>query len=123
MQRGISEIVGTGESAGASSVTVYRALRPLLCAPCGVMIGEGALFTRRRIEGQQLRTLPQCVQCAPFKLASEGGGERERSPLLQSLLAQPLEPLETAQTDYEKAREGVLKRLAPALRRARGRTP
>lgn len=135
MKQGISEIVGTAEGADGSRVTVYRALRRLLCAPCGAPIGEGSLFTRRRLEGQQLRTLPLCRKCAPFALsidgdaflneddkpAPEGDARRERSPLLDALLA-PMENKEApAASDSAAAREGVLKRLAPALRVARRR--
>ena len=55
MARAVSEIVGPADGPAGSGVTVYRALKPLLCAPCGEPIGEGALFTRRGMPGQGLR--------------------------------------------------------------------
>ncbi len=119
MKKSISEIVGTADSVGKSSVTVYRALRQLLCARCGAEIKEGALFTRRTLTGYGLRILPQCRECAPFTLRS---GARDRSALIESLLSPATEEasLETRKCEQqEKTAEAVEQRLGPALRRAR----
>jgi hypothetical protein len=121
--KGISEIVGTGEGAGRSCVTVYRALRQLICAPCGGMINEGTLFTRRSLQGQGLRILPQCQKCAPFNLSMDGDARRPRSIMLDALLA-PLSEQEADSSLKEEVaqdavREAVAKRLGPALRRTR----
>jgi RNase P subunit RPR2 len=64
MVKGISEIVGEALSAGKSRVTIYRALKQLLCAACGETISEGALFTRRSLHGQGLRILNPRVRSA-----------------------------------------------------------
>lgn len=116
MKKSISEIVGTADK---SSVTVYRALRLLLCTRCGAGIKEGALFTRRTLPGYGLRILPQCQECAPFTLR---GGARDRSTLIESLLATPTEKtfVKTRKCEQpEKTAAAVEQRLGPALRRTR----
>ena len=44
MAKGISEIVAEAFGAGDAKVTVYRALRQLICAACGGTIPEGSLY-------------------------------------------------------------------------------
>ena len=122
MKKGISEIVGLAESAGKSRVTVYRALRQLFCAACGEIIGEGVLFTRRSLHGQELRILPQCRKCAPFELRGAGEKGRRQSVLLQSLLTPHPEPNEAKVRKPGAEREAVERRLGPVLRRCRQRT-
>lgn len=132
MEKGISEIVGRAELIGGGSTQVYRALRELLCATCGAVIAEGALFTRRRVKGIGLRILPRCEACAPF---ASRPVKKERSALLRSLLAG-----ETAATNADASApssgatslkgsgedekrknpvEEMRRRLGPALRRGR----
>ena|SRR5688500_4137172 len=121
MAQGISEIVGTADGPGGTGVTVYRALRQLLCAPCGEPIGEGALFTRLRLPGRG-PCIPRCRKCAPFELREAGGAGR-RSPLLVSLLT-PLpeeQAGEAGRPDAATWSEAVERRLGPALRRRRRR--
>ena len=119
MAKGVSEIVGKAGGAGKSSVTVYRALKRLLCAPCGEPIAEGALFTRRSLYGRGLRILPQCRKCAPFSLRNDEA-KRVRSAMLESLLSAPPEKSGGKEPpDGEAVREAVEKRLGPALGRAR----
>jgi RNase P subunit RPR2 len=67
MKRAISEIVVQAEQVGKSSVTVYRALRQLLCERCGRDIANGELFTRRTLFGRGLSVFPQCRVC-PLQL-------------------------------------------------------
>ena len=123
MREGISEIVGPADGVGKLSVTVYRALRPLLCAACSVPIAEGMFFTWRSRSGQELRLLPQCQECAPFVLRSAGEEERRLSPLLKSLLTPQPEPErgEARRRDHNAEREAIEQRLGPVLRRLRRR--
>lgn len=119
MKKSISEIAGLADSVGRSSVTVYRALRLLLCARCGSEIKEGALFTRRTLPGYGLRILPQCQECAPFTFRS---GARGSSALIESLLSPAAEevPVKTGKREPpEKTAAAVERRLGPALRRTR----
>ena len=114
--KAVSEIVGRAELAGGRSAEVYRALRTLLCATCGAEIGEGTLFTRRKVKGIGVRIMPQCRKCAPFSFA-EGGGKKE-SDLLRSLLAAP-EKTPEPQAAEKNLKEEVARRLGPALRRSK----
>lgn len=131
MEKGISEIVGRAELAEGGSTQVYRALRALLCATCGASIAEGASFTRRKVKGIGLRIMPQCVKCAPFTLQAE---RKEKSSLLQSLLAEP--PADSIKRTNTTARanpesdahlpserknpnDEARRRLEPALKRGR----
>ncbi|HEX8475558.1 MAG TPA: hypothetical protein VF666_16135 [Pyrinomonadaceae bacterium] len=117
MTRSISEIVGEAVGANDARVTIYRALRQLLCARCGAAIMEGMLFTRRASQGEGLRIFPQCRECAPFVLSAEKGRE---SALLQTLLSTPVEPpVEASVLRPTEVAEAVEKRLGPALRRTR----
>lgn len=119
VKKGISEIVGTADGVGKSGVMVYRALRLLFCARCGSEIKEGDLFTRRTLAGGGLRILPQCHECAPFTSRS---GTRDRSTLIESLLAPSTEEVLVRGRNHEqpeKTAEAVERRLGPALRRAR----
>jgi hypothetical protein len=116
MKKGISEIVGEAFGVGDSRVTIYRALRQLFCAACGETIGEGVLFTRRSLHGQDLRILPQCRKCAPFELRGAGEKGRRQSVLLQSLLTLHPEPNEAKVRKPGAQREAVERRLGPALR-------
>jgi hypothetical protein len=52
MAKGIGEIVCLAFGMEKSRVTVYRALKLLMCAACGETIGEAVLFTRRSLFGQ-----------------------------------------------------------------------
>ena len=123
MAKSISEIVGLAESKGRSRVRVYRALKILFCAACGETIGDGALFTRRRLDGQGLRILPQCQKCAPFKLQTPSVEGRRQSALLESLMTPQPEKRgsERLQRDMNAERAAVERRLGPALRRCRQR--
>lgn len=121
MAKGISEIVGEASGAGDSRVTVYRALRQIICAACGETIGEGVLFTRRSLYEQGLRILPQCQQCVPFDVRAAGENERRQSVLLESLLTPQPEPNEVRIHNPDAEREAVERRLGPALRRCRQR--
>jgi hypothetical protein len=119
MAKGISEIVGEADGAGGSGVTVYRALRQLFCAACGGTIREGDLFTRRALRGQGLRILPRCRGCVPFTPRDTARG---KSALIESLLTPPAgeaEPDAGRPTRREEHVEAVMKRLGPALSRAR----
>jgi hypothetical protein len=127
MEKGISEIVGRGELDEGRSTDVYRALRSLLCATCGAEIAEGALFTRRKVKGIGLRIMPQCAKCAPFRLQAD---KKERSSLLQSLLAeQPAgssrqaggsnETDAQSEAQAQSVDEAMKRRLGPALKRSR----
>jgi RNase P subunit RPR2 len=117
MNRSISEIVGTAEGANGARVTIYRALRQLLCARCGAAMTEGTLFTRRAVRGGDLHIFPQCRECAPFVLSTE---KRSESALLRTLLSTPVEPpVEPSALRPSEVAEAVEKRLGPALRRVR----
>jgi hypothetical protein len=127
MEKGISEIVGRVELNEGGGTDVYRALRSLLCATCGMEITEGKLFTRRKVKGIGLRIMPQCRECAPFALQTD---RKERSVLLHSLLAkQPAdyanrvgvssEADAEAQAKANYVDEEVRRRLGPALKRGR----
>lgn len=122
MKQGISEIVGEAHGTGQSKVTIYRALKELLCAACGEPIREGTLFTRRSLDGQGLRILSQCQKCAPFNLHSVVKKEQRRSALLESLLTPRPEPSEVQVHNPGAEREAVERRLGPALRRCRKRS-
>jgi hypothetical protein len=119
MAKGISEIVGEADGTDGSRVTVYRALRQLFCAACGGTIGEGDLFTRRAFPGQGLRILPRCRGCAPF---IPRDAVRGKSALIESLLtptASEAKPEAGSPARREELVEAVMKRLGPALSRAR----
>src|SRR5437762_6896160 len=117
MAKGISEIVGLAEGVGESRVTVYRALKILLCARCSETIGEGELFTRRSLNGQGLRILPQCQKCVPFDMRAADEVERRQSVLLGSLLTSQPEQNEVRIRKPDAEKEAVERRLGPALRR------
>lgn len=123
MEKGISEIVGEALGAGDARVTVYRALRQLICAACGGTIREGELFTRRALPGQELPVSSRCQKCTPFNFRTIADGQH-RSPLLESLLTAPPEHevSENQKLDTGVKREAVERRLGPALRRCRQRT-
>lgn len=119
MKKGISEIVGEAFGAGDSRVTVYRALRQLICAACGGTIREGELFTRHALPGQELPVSSRCRGCAPF---TSRGGARVRSALIESLLTPPVVEGEAEAgrpARREEVVEAVMKRLGPALSRTR----
>jgi hypothetical protein len=119
MKQGISEIVGTAFGTGQLRVTIYRALKELLCAACGEPIKEDALFTRRSLDGEGIRILSQCRKCAPFNLRSTDEKERRQSVLLESLLTPQPEPSEVQVRNPSAEREAVERRLGPALRHCR----
>jgi Fe2+ or Zn2+ uptake regulation protein len=118
MAKGISEIVGEASCVGKSRVTIYRALKILICAKCSETINEGELFTRRSLYGHGLRILPQCQKCSPFQLRA---GDRDRSALVEALLTP--EEMTSAKPItrelQEKTAEAIEKRLGPALRHMR----
>lgn len=132
MEKAISEIVGRAYLDEGGDTQVYRALRSLLCATCGAVIGEGALFTRRRVKGIGVSIMPQCRECSPYTLRAD---RKERSVLLRSLLSeQPADSneragapaldssenaLQTENEEKQKLSEAVRRRLGPALRRGR----
>jgi hypothetical protein len=127
MDTGISEIVGDADLKGGARTQVYRALRELLCATCGVQIAEGSLFTRRRVKGIGVSIMPECSKCAPFTLQSS---KKEKSALLRSLLserpaASSGNTVDSSKTDSEAIAkeknidEAVRRRLGPALRHGR----
>lgn len=125
MTKGISRIVGTGVGAGDARVTVYRALRRIICTPCGGTIMEGELFTRRSINAQGVRMLSRCQKCAPFTLDMDGEAKRPRSKMLAALLTpqsgQEADSSSKKEVERDAIREAVAKRLGPALRRTRDR--
>ena len=100
---------------------VYRALKELLCAACGEPIHEGALFTRRSLNGRGLRILSQCQKCAPFNFPSTNEKPSRQSPLLESLLTPQLDMSKVSVRNPTAEREAVERRLDPALRRSRQR--
>lgn len=122
MAKGISEIVGHAESVEESRVAVYRALKILICAMCSEAISEGELFTRRSLDGQGLRILPQCRKCVPFDIRVVDEIKRRQSVLLESLLTPQPELNEVRVRNPDAEREAVERRLGPALRRCRQRT-
>lgn len=123
MAKGVSEIAGEADGPGGSVVTVYRALKQLLCAPCGEPIEAGTLFTRRGVPGHGLRSIPQCGKCAPFKPRKVDAEGRRPSPLLASLLTPRAEdrPCEEVRPAHGSTMDAVERRLGPALRRCRRR--
>lgn len=131
MEKGISEIAGRVDLASGGNALAYRALRPLLCAACGMVIAEGALFTRHKVKGIGVSIMPRCQQCEPFALRAS---KEEKSDLLKSLLAgQQTPPSKNSgstandssqnsskpQGDKKNIVEEVRKRLGPALKRGR----
>jgi hypothetical protein len=119
MAKGISEIVGEVDGADGSRVTVYRALRQLLCAACGGTIREGGLFTRRTLPGHWMQILPRCRGCEPF---TPPGDPEVQSALIESLLTPPAPEAKTEEgrpARREDLAEAVMKRLGPALSRSR----
>lgn len=131
MREAISEIVGQGKLGDGKSAQVYRALRRLLCSACGEEIAEDSLFTRRSVKGFGLNIMPQCRKCAPFALLVD---KKEKSELLQALLREqspnsaqresaPLDSSQEASVPEDKKNiaEEVRRRLAPALKRGRGK--
>lgn len=121
MTQGVSEIVGQTDGPGGQGVTIYRALKPLLCAPCGEPIGAGTLFTRLCLPGRGPR-IPRCRKCAPFEVR-ETGGTVGRSALLESLLTTRPEDqsVEAGRPEAGTPSEAVERRLGRALRRCRRR--
>lgn len=122
MAKGISEIAGEAFGAGGVRVTVYRALKVLICARCGETINEGELFTRRGLRRQGLCILPQCQKCVPFEMRAVEDSERQRPALLNSLLTSEPELNEVRAAKPDVMRETVERRLGPALQRSRQRT-
>ncbi len=131
-KQAVSEVVGRAEFGNHSGGVLYRALRPLICAPCGKEISAGELFTRRPVPGQKRRIMPQCGVCAPFTIKS-GGGKGQTSPMVLSLMSsQPDKPSRTMhapdsrstgkpheQEARDKIAEAFQQRLGPVLRRIR----
>lgn len=119
MTKGISETSGQAVLADGTSVTLYRALRPLVCAACVGSIKEGELFTRSKLEGLSLA--PRCGTCSPFKMKAQNDGTN--SALLKSLLDTSVASKRRSQpataADQIRVRKEVEKRLGPALRRSR----
>jgi hypothetical protein len=116
--KGISLIVGRAELADGSIVSLYRALRPLMCATCVHTIAEDELFTRRKLG--ELRISPRCRKCVPFKLKAGGA----QSQLIRNLLTPSSEEIPGPTpadklADRQKIVEAVQRRLGPALERAR----
>jgi hypothetical protein len=133
MRDAISEIVGQGKFGDGKSAQVYRPLRPLLCSTCGAEIAEDTLFTRRGVKGFGMNIMPQCHKCAPFALLDKKE-KKEKSALLQALLreqspgsaereraSEDSSQEASAQEDKKRIAEEVRQRLAPALKRGRGK--
>ncbi|MBD0326390.1 MAG: hypothetical protein ICV68_08160 [Pyrinomonadaceae bacterium] len=143
MKSGVSEIVGQAVFQDGTTGTVYRALRPLLCASCSSVVAEGEMFTRDAQSERGLRLWPRCRACLPFALGLDRLDKRTRSSLLQTLLT-PVEQDKAADetrsveafaaTDEQqkatdepqetkdkrrKATEAMRQRLGPALARTR----
>ncbi|HEX8845413.1 MAG TPA: hypothetical protein VF791_12250 [Pyrinomonadaceae bacterium] len=127
MEKAISEVIGRADLKEGGSTQLYRALRQLLCATCGAEISVGALFTRRKVKGINLRIMPQCQKCAPFAPHAE---TKEKPGLLQAILTESpaatasrrvKEPSESAppRAEEEKLAEEVRRRLEPALKKGR----
>jgi hypothetical protein len=131
MEKAISEIVGRADLDEGGSAKVYRALRSLLCATCGLEISEGSLFTRGRLKGIGVRIMPHCSKCAPFTLQA---GKKEKSTLLRSLLTkQPEDSIRRSDASALNSSDNILsaideeknidakvrQRLGPALRISR----
>ena len=116
MGKGISVIAGRASGPDGAEVPIFRALRLLFCSSCGGVIGEGEHFTRRALAGGP-GLAAQCRKCVPFEMRP-GGNERRVSGLLASLLS-PESPVTAPPTEggTDVARESMLKRLGPALRR------
>jgi hypothetical protein len=119
MVKGISVIVGKAVVGDGSETPVYRALRSLLCSSCGVVIGEGTLFTRRANADNGLRVAAQCRECVPFTLRDEES-EGRRSPLLEPLFIPHAEG-KRVRRESGPAAESVKERLGPALRYRAGK--
>lgn len=119
MAKGISETSGEALLADGTSVKLYKALRPLVCAACAGSIKEGELFTRSKLAGLPLA--PRCYRCAPFKMKAESAGTK--SALLNALLDTSYASKSGSQTatatEQIRVRREMEKRLGPALRRAR----
>lgn len=118
MKASISEIVGRANIGEGTEVSVYRALRPLLCARCGTGIKEGELFTRRKLAG--IRISPCCRECVPFETLHDSNSE---SPLIQFLL-KPGPPADKGMRTSESKNKAFIskeveRRLGPALARCR----
>jgi hypothetical protein len=111
--------VGEAFGAGGAGVTVYRALRQLICAACGGTIREGDLFTRLLLPGQGLRIVSRCRGCAHFTWRDDA---REETDLIKALLTPPAgggKPEAGSPARRKEVFRAVMKRLGPALGRAR----
>ena len=117
MRKAVSEVVGRADVKDGGGCRVYRALRTLLCAKCGITITEGQLFTRRSIYGGGWQVYPHCQRCAPFQLRKDEA--RAAGTLLSSLFEQPKQPSEG--TPQERAATQVQLRIGSALARTRRR--
>lgn len=119
MSKPISEIAGDAEDARGRSVSVYRALRPLICASCAIEIACGALFTRRKLSGVEI--LPRCQKCAPFTFSRS----KSSSEMIRAMLEPPAETNNPSPASHpnkqERLNREVEKRLGPALARSRRR--
>jgi hypothetical protein len=118
MKVAISEVVGRAKTHGGEEVSVYRALRELMCASCGRDIACADLFTRRKLGGVSI--LPRCRKCAPFIWPDKKGSGSE---LINSLLVSTEEgESRTTRPEpaySEKIARAVERRLGRALARTR----
>lgn len=143
MDHGISEIYAEGRGTDGRALSVYRALRELLCSACGAPIAEGSLFTRKNLPQFALRIMPRCGECAPFGMANlaegvmpagggggssnsvegelpKGVGAKKRSKLIEGLLnAAPETETPRKPERSRDVAEKVASRLGPALSRSR----
>jgi hypothetical protein len=132
-EKSISEIAGRVDLADGASALAYRALRSLICSACGMVIAEGALFTRHKVNGIGVNIMPRCLRCEPFTLRAS---KEEKSALLKSLLAGPpasppkdsVQAADNSSQNSSKPQgeeknpvEEMRKRLGPALKRGRRR--
>lgn len=116
--QGVSEIVGSVNVEGRGSEKVYRALRPLICASCGVAIEEGALFTRREHASFALHIMPTCAECVPFTWPEDATRPDEGSSLIESLLTTTQDSERVHSVTDTPTQKKVESRLAPALSRS-----
>ena len=114
-----SEIVGEVElTEEKRRGSAHRALRPVICAGCGLIIPEGTLFVRILIPESGVPISPRCQKCSPFKLLEQT--DQTESPLMNNLLRGGEEGEGAApQPGSAKEAEAVALRLGPALARTR----
>lgn len=113
-----SEIVGEVElTEEKRRGSAHRALRPVICAGCGLIIPEGALFVRIMIPESGVPISPRCQKCSPFELLDQM--IQAESALMDNLLRGGEGEGAAPQPGSAKEAEAVALRLGPALARTR----